>query len=71
MRYALIMLLLCFSLTLSATTYYVATNGSNSNNGTSTSGTAPDMGAFETGTGTAVQVPVFSSDVAAGTYYRY
>jgi len=37
MRYALIMLLLCFSLTLSATTYYVATNGSNSNNGTTTS----------------------------------
>ena len=37
MRYALIMLLLCYSLTLRATTYYVATTGSDSNSGSSSS----------------------------------
>jgi uncharacterized repeat protein (TIGR02059 family) len=37
MRYALIMLLLCYSLTISATTYYVTANGSDSNSGSSSS----------------------------------
>ena len=37
MRYALIMLLLCYNLTLSATTYFIAATGSNSNSGSSSS----------------------------------
>jgi uncharacterized repeat protein (TIGR02059 family) len=37
MRYALIMLLLCYCLTISATTYFIAATGSNSNSGSSSS----------------------------------
>ena len=37
MRKAIILMFLCISVAVNATTYYVATNGSNSNNGTTTS----------------------------------